>query len=176
MSRLIIGMGIPGSGKSTYLKFMVGDKLEHEYVSRDEIRFSLVKEDEEYFSREDDVWAEFVRRINEGLAAGKTVWADATHISVKSRAKLLRALEKMPDEIAVLWLDTPLQVAYERNLQRDGSRAYVPESVIERMWYSLQEPRFNEVTGFEYDVIYIKRPDEQVEVKRNDRKAKDIIP
>ena len=27
-----------------------------------------------------------------------------------------------------------------------------------------------------YDVIYIKRPDEQVEVKRNDRKVKDIIP
>jgi hypothetical protein len=52
--------GIPGSGKSTYLKtrFIQPPVV----VSRDEIRFKMVREDEEYFSHEKEVYNEFINQ------------------------------------------------------------------------------------------------------------------
>ena len=51
---LYILSGCPASGKSTFGKKMskiTGIPI----VSRDEIRFSLLKDDEDYFSHEEDV-------------------------------------------------------------------------------------------------------------------------
>ena len=41
MSKLFMMVGIPGSGKSYYLKNMTGDNCK--VVSRDKIRFSIIK-------------------------------------------------------------------------------------------------------------------------------------
>ena len=54
MAELILMMGIPGSGKSTWVKnHMKSDDI---YISRDEIRFSLLQPGDEYFSKEKEVW------------------------------------------------------------------------------------------------------------------------
>ena len=42
MSTLVLMMGLPGAGKSTWAKTSMGDN--DIYISRDEIRFSLVDE------------------------------------------------------------------------------------------------------------------------------------
>ena len=60
--KLYLMMGCPGSGKSTYLKTRFSQRP-LAVISRDEIRFSMVKENEEYFSRENEVYAEFIRQI-----------------------------------------------------------------------------------------------------------------
>lgn len=163
MSKLIIMMGCPGSGKSTIAKNYMDPALE-KYVSRDDIRFSIVGEDEEYFAREKDVFREFVAAIESGLLEDKTVWADATHLNKKSRLKLLHALYTKPDEIEIFFVDTPLDVAIQRNMNRAGTRAFVPESAIERMYSSIEIPEFHE-GEFTYDVIYIKRPEQKLIVK-----------
>ena len=52
MKKVWLMCGIPASGKSTWAREhqeMFGGVI----VSRDEIRFSIVKDDEEYFSHED---------------------------------------------------------------------------------------------------------------------------
>ena len=55
--------GAPGCGKSTYAKEYCKKYPETVYVSRDEIRFSLLAEDEYYFSHETEVLEKFYTNI-----------------------------------------------------------------------------------------------------------------
>ena len=50
MGKLFILMGAPGSGKSTWVKNHM--TLNDSYISRDDVRFSMVPEGDEYFSKE----------------------------------------------------------------------------------------------------------------------------
>ena len=83
--------GIPGSGKSTWAKEYLASAL---YVSRDEIRYSMVKEDEEYFSKETEVFNTFIEKIAVNLMSEKDVVADATHINFQSRLKTIKGINK----------------------------------------------------------------------------------
>ena len=142
MASLVLMMGVPGSGKTTYAKKFIGEN--DIYVSRDEIRFSLVVEDEPYFSKEDEVLKTFISKVDEGITKAKRyVVADATHLNAGSRAKLLRNLHNKPDSVYVIYVAVSLQTALERNAQREG-RALVPESSIRNMYKSISLPRKEE--------------------------------
>ena len=91
MATLYIMCGIPGSGKSTFIRTHI-NKEQQVWVSRDVIRYRLVDEEESYFSREDEVWEEFIRQINAFLQDGYDVFADATHINQGSCRKLLNEI------------------------------------------------------------------------------------
>lgn len=135
---LWIPVGIPGAGKSTYLADTIVK------VSRDAIRFSLLKEGEDYFAHEDKVWELFVQTIQERLNEGwDRVYADATHLNRAARKKLMNALDLEGVEVNCLYFNTPLDVALERNDKRTG-RALVPRSVIRRMYNQLEKPTHDE--------------------------------
>ena len=138
---LVILSGIPGSGKSTWLRNHLGEG--DAYVSRDEVRFSIIGDDEDYFSHETEVYDKFITEIEEKLNSGKRVFADATHINWASRRKLLERIhDKENIDIDVYVFETPLEICLERNEQREG-RARVPKSVIKRMFFQANEP-FND--------------------------------
>lgn len=141
MAVLTLMMGCPGSGKSTFIDKKI---FNEQIVSRDQIRFSIVSEDEEYFSKEKEVFSEFIKKVNDGLKSGWDVCADATHLSKASRNKLIRNINAHPSKIRVIWIKTPLEECIERNKNRIGTRAYVPESVIRRMFYQTEKPEFEE--------------------------------
>jgi predicted kinase len=130
------------------------------YVSHDEIRFSMVAEDEPYFSKEDEVFETFVHTIVVNLRDGKTVYADATHLNAKSRLKLLNEIEMylMPHEIEIICMKTPLELCLERNENRKGTRAYVPQDVIRKMHRAFSCPHYYEIP-VGYSKIWIKEPD-----------------
>lgn len=159
MAKLFLMMGVPGSGKSTWCKNHFNES-KVAYVSRDEIRFSLVAENEEYFSKENEVFRQFVYEINDALNLGIDVVADATHLNAASRNKLISLIKAPVDEINVIWIKTPLEIALERNAQREG-RAFVPVSAIRRMNCQLEEPAFEE--GF--NKIYIVEDGKPITVK-----------
>ena len=134
-NKLYIMVGIPGSGKSTWIaNHKSSFSRPYKIVSRDEIRFSLVAEDEEYFSKEKEVFKKFVEAIKEGLDSDLDVYADATHINEASRTKLLRALGCSLKGIKVeaIVIKPPFDIIEQQNAQRTG-REFVPLSAIRRM-------------------------------------------
>lgn len=142
--RLFIMCGIPGSGKTYFCKNKI--KGDHVYVSRDEIRFALLGEDDPYFSKEKEVWKHFVAKIEAGLEAGKDVYADATHLNPASRSKLLNCLADV-GEVNAIYFDLPIELIKRQNAKRTG-RAYVPEEQLESMAKNYQRPEFKE--GFDH--------------------------
>ncbi len=142
-SKVFLMCGIPGSGKTTFIKTRLWNyKLC--YISRDKIRFSLLKDNEDYFSREKQVYKEFIKEINNALARDEErIIVDATHLTVSSRNKILKQLKYIPAEINAVYVDCPLDVAIERNSHRTG-RELVPTSAIENMYKSLQKPTIEE--------------------------------
>lgn len=137
MANLYLMSGVPGSGKSYWCKKNIPE--EAVYVSRDEVRFSMLEDGDEYFSKETEVFKEFIRRIDEGLAGGRDVYADATHLNKASRYKTWINLKNKPEQTMVILIKVPLEVALARNENRSG-RAYVPENVIRDMFDSLTPP------------------------------------
>ena len=136
---LYLMVGVPGSGKSTYVKSML--KYGDIYVSRDEIRYSLLTDEDDYFAKENEVIRTFIENIDKSLVMEEycgDVYADATHLSPKSRAQVLNQL-KNKDKVSVIYLDIPLNIILERNAQRKG-RALVPENVVRRMYNSIILP------------------------------------
>ena len=147
--------GIPASGKSTWAKnnkdILNGNTM---VVSRDKIRYSLLKNGDKYFSKEKEVYNIFIKVIKFGLNNKNinNIIIDATHLSVGSRRKLLISLEKELKKVNVFGIafSTPLDVCLKRNTKRCG-RAKVPKEQLENMYKNFTIPKKDE--GF--DEIYI---------------------
>ena len=60
MNKLYLMVGIPGSGKSTFIANT--KEVRTLIVSRDAIRFSMVSEGESYFKKEKEVFNTFINR------------------------------------------------------------------------------------------------------------------
>lgn len=137
-------VGIPGSGKSTWaLEQLNALPNEHgHWISRDMIRFGLIKEDEEYFSKEKEVFNLFVRAVQTDIDSDfiTDIYVDATHINEASREKLLGRLKNLDKvNLNAIVFDISLETCLERNAQRTG-RACVPETAIRNMYKNLTDP------------------------------------
>ena len=159
MNYLIMFCGIPGSGKSTEARRMAGSfaarNLTVEYISRDELRFSIISDESEYFSKEKEVFNKFVEKMNNSLNKNDCTIIDATHISKASRAKILRRVENPDDaRLLVLYLTTPLNICMQQNDLRAG-RERVPHEVIERMAEQFEDPTEKEFTEFGFDEVEV---------------------
>lgn len=158
---LWIVCGVPGSGKSIYLENMnFNSDIKVGIIHRDDIRFKLLAESnaKNYFDVEDKVWKEWVAAINKSLRENDVTYADATHISVSSRNKIIGAVKPALYEqegvINILAFDVPLETCLERNAQREGL-AKVPEDVIRNMYEKYEIPHSNE--RYRYEKIEIVR-------------------
>lgn len=139
MSTLIIMCGIPGSGKSTYAKKLLELHPDWEYVSRDEVRYQYVSDQEHYYDHETEVFKEFCNRVDMHLLNGKTVIADATHINAASRSKLTSNLTAQHYKKIILIMGTPFEECMKRNAMREGITR-VPDEAMYRMQHKFKMP------------------------------------
>lgn len=154
--------GIPASGKSSLAR--KNSEPGVDWVSRDNIRFSLIKDNDNYFAKEDEVFRKFIQKINKSLESESvhTIYIDATHLNEKSRSKTVRRIDMdNVEEMNCIYFTTPFDVCLERNSLRPG-RQCVPESAMYSMKNSFSIPTYAE--GFDY----IYTADENGEVKKVD--------
>lgn len=153
--QLRVMIGVPGSGKSTWLEkqvnYLEADGFHVAVISRDEIRKSFIGENEDYFSHEIEVFDEFIRQINEAMEIGfDYVFVDATHISRGSRAKLLKRLRPgSSTDLVFEVIECSLATCLTRNAKRTGF-ARVPDSAIHKMYRGYRPPTLQEFANTYY--------------------------
>ena len=143
MSVLYIMCGPSGCGKTTWARQFTQDHAAEDirYVSRDEIRFSMLKDTEDYFAHEKEVFKKFVGTIRQTLIDGFDVIADATHLTEFARRKLTQAIDMTYTDYAIIYVafHTDVATCIAHNQQRSG-RADVPETVIRNMCRDYRMP------------------------------------
>lgn len=139
MKKLYMVCGCAGSGKSTWIK----NHNDGICISRDTIRFSMVAEDEPYFSQEQKVFRKYVNSIKYALINNDCVFADATHLSPKARKEVLKRLNLDGVEVIAVGFTIPLAMLIERNARRKG-RENVPVEVITGMYNRYVLPSYEE--------------------------------
>ena len=141
---LYILCGPSGCGKSTWAFDFIKDN-DIRWVSRDDIRFSMLKEDEKYFTHEKEVFKKFVNTITATLIDDFDVIADATHLNKISRYKLTRAIDERIKNYKIVYVVfyATLETCLKQNSNR-GGRERVPEKIIEQMFEDFQTPELAE--------------------------------
>lgn len=144
--KVFILSGPPASGKSTWVRSNITPGSE--WISRDNVRFAIVSEDEEYFSHEDEVFDTFINYINQTLENPDihTIYIDATHLNRRSRNKTLNRVRKQNiGELNCVCFTAPREICQARNSLRSG-RQRVPVTAIDNMVNSFAMP--TEAEGF----------------------------
>ena len=137
-------IGIPGSGKTTYAKNILIPEIKSQnetvnYISRDEIRFSMLKDEDNYFAKEGAVYTKFVCEISKSIETYDNTIADATHLHFPSRKKLINSLNHVINKynliIIGVIMTTPFEICDQRNGDREG-RLRVPFPTLKSMYES----------------------------------------
>lgn len=140
--KVFLSCGIPGSGKSTVVAKLAAE-MGGEIVSRDAIRFSLLKDGEDYFSHESEVKSKYYEAIWRSVHNNEITFIDATHLDPNSRRITLGNTTYHNEDLDItyiaLYVTVPLGVALKRNAKREG-RACVPETAIANMYARFKKP------------------------------------
>lgn len=134
MTRLILLIGLPGSGKSSLASLLLAENPSCQLISTDSIRAELFG-DESVQGPWLLVWGQIEQQFRQAVEHSSAAIYDATN-AVRQQRKEAIALARVTGftNITGIWLDTPLQVCLERNRQR---HRIVPDEVILQMHFSL---------------------------------------
>ena len=144
-------VGAAGAGKSTYIKNHFPDAFD---VSRDKARFDIMAKykTDDYFAHEKEAFDTYINRINSAIEREcETVVLDATHLTPKSRKKVLCRINIPKDaKLYAVVVRPTLEKHIKQNAQRTG-KAFVPVDAIVKQYNSYVEPTCEE--GFDNVII-----------------------
>lgn len=145
---LILLVGIPGSGKTTYAEKYIKDNPNTVHLSSDKIREELWG-NEATQGDNNEVFSLMQSRAIEALNNGQNVVYDATNITRKDRSYIIALCPKFVKiECHIIWAS--IETCIERDAARERT---VGKEVIDRMLKRFQAPYYDE--GI--DEITIKR-------------------
>jgi predicted kinase len=145
---VVLAIGLPGSGKSSWFK-------RHNVVplSSDMVR-SLLFDDVREQRFQDLVFSNLRSMLKARLIAKRpTNYVDATNLTPQERQHWIKLAKDYNYEVHAVFFDVPLEVCVERHQRRDR---VVPEDVMRRMAAKLKPPAFDE--GFaKITVVRVKK-------------------
>ncbi|MES2931495.1 MAG: AAA family ATPase [Patescibacteria group bacterium] len=119
MKKLVIGIGIPGSGKTTFLT-QYAKSHGYAYISPDDIREELTG-DRLHQARNAEVWQLAEARMRDRFQEGESVVFDATFVRGYERRSFIEAARAYGAEcIEGYYFDVPLEIAQKRNIGREN--------------------------------------------------------
>lgn len=147
---VVLAIGLPGSGKSSWFK-------RHNVValSSDMVR-SLLFDDVREQRFQDLVFSNLRSMLKARLIAKRPMnYVDATNLTPQERQHWIKLAKDYNYEVHAVFFDVPLEVCIERHQRRDR---VVPEDVMRRMAAKLKAPAFDE--GFaKITVVRVKKKD-----------------
>jgi len=149
---VVLAIGLPGSGKSSWFK-------RHNVVplSSDMVR-SLLFDDVREQRFQDLVFSNLRSMLKARLIAKRPMnYVDATNLTPQERQHWIKLARDYQYEVHAVFFDVPLEVCLERHQRRDR---VVPEDVMRRMAAKLKPPAFEE--GFaKITVVRVKKKESE---------------
>jgi predicted kinase len=134
--RIVVLVGLPGSGKSTYLERQGITPLSSDLVRQ------LLADDATDQTIHARVFQCLRYLLRQRLAIGRPVtYVDATHLTPAERRPYVKIAQRYGCSVEALYFDVPLDVCLARN--RGRSRV-VPEEAVRAMAAKLVPPKVQE--------------------------------
>ena len=145
---VVLAVGLPGSGKSSWFK-----RHNINPLSSDMLRLLLFDDPTEQ-RFQDLVFSNLRSMLKARLIARRPInYVDATNLSTHDRQGWIKLARDFGYEVHAVYFDVPVEVCLERNQRRDR---VVPEEAMRRMASKLRPPSFDE--GFaKITVVRVKR-------------------
>ncbi|MGA3161324.1 MAG: AAA family ATPase [Terracidiphilus sp.] len=133
---VVLAIGLPGSGKTTWFRRRGVTPL-----SSDLLR-NILFDDVEEQRYQGLVFSTLRSLLRARLIARMPLnYVDATNLSIHERRQWIKMAQSFGYEVQAVFFDVPLEVCLERNRQRDRS---VSEDVMRKMSEKLKPPVFEE--------------------------------
>ena len=149
---VILAIGLPGSGKSSWFK-----RNNITPLSSDMVRLLLFDDSREQ-RFQDLVFSNLRSMLKARLIARRPLnYVDATNLTPHERSSWIKLAKDYDYEVQAVYFDVPLEVCLERNQRRDRM---VDKDVMRRMAAKLKAPTFEE--GFsKVTVVRVKKKDNE---------------
>ena len=149
---VILAIGLPGSGKSSWFK-----RNNITPLSSDMLRQVLFDDAQEQ-RFQDLVFSNLRSMLKARLIARRPLnYLDATNLTPHERASWVKLAKDYGYEVQAVYFDVPLEVCLERNRRR---QRFVDEDAMRRMASKLKPPAFDE--GFsKVTVVRVKKKEDQ---------------
>lgn len=137
--RLILTVGPPGCGKTTYAQEYINEHNNTIWISSDKIREELWG-NEAIQGNNNEVFSLMQSRTIEALNNGMNVVYDCTNMTRKDRSYIISICPKFAKiEAHIIWV--PIEECIERDASRDRT---VGKAVIDKMLKRFQAPYYDE--------------------------------
>lgn len=150
--KLILVIGAPGSGKSTFAQKLIESDNSLYYLSSDALRAELGTSEEDQ-SVTPLVFTTLKHRLNRALSNRTSTIIDATNINRRDRKDYIVAAKAAGAKVIGFVFECDKKTLMDRNQKRGaGGGRNVPEFVIDKMLAKYERP--SKIEGF--DEIYFK--------------------